>query len=318
VAVPDGVRWFDGDLRPIGRARLPASPAQLLFAADGASLYAGVSPTAGSTVLVRFGRNSGAAVVGERALFGAVRRLVATPDGKTLLLALGGGVGLGIAAAGTLDTERPLAGCDAQDVVLAAGGERAYVLCADDLIAEVDPALRLVVKNARLSPGSGRCGASAGALSVNGTVLFVACSASARLLYLDRVTLAPLDSVAVGAGAGRLALSADGRHGLLASRGAGTVEIVDLRARVVRHRLHLPEATDIAVAADGRAFVVGAERLWEVDVGAGRSVREVALDAPAAAVAVWPGPREPRMRWDYGTPSAEVTASASASRAETS
>ncbi|HWP37040.1 MAG TPA: hypothetical protein VNL18_05735, partial [Gemmatimonadales bacterium] len=287
-------------LRPAGSVRLPTPPLQLLFAADGASLYAAVSPAPGSTVLARFGRNSAAALLGKRALFGAVRRLVATPDGQTLLLALGDRVGLGIADAGTLDVERPLAGCDARDVVLTRGGERAYVLCADDLIAEVDPALRLVVKNVELSATSGRCGTAAGALSANQTVLFVACSASARLLYLDRVTLMPFDSVDIGAGAARLALSPDGRHAVVASPSGGIVEVVDVRARTVRHRLPLPEALDIAVSADGHAFVVGAERLWEVDVGAGLMAREVALGAPAAAVVVWPGPREPRMRWDHG------------------
>jgi DNA-binding beta-propeller fold protein YncE len=311
------VLLFDGELRPAGHVRLPAPAERLLFAPDGASLFAGISPTAGATVLARFGRGQGVALVSGRALFGAVRRIALAADGQTLLVALGSQIGLGIASTGTLAVERPLAGCDANDLVLTETGERVYVLCDEDHIAEVDPALRLVVRKALLSADSIPCRPRAGALSVNGTVLFVACAASGRLLYLDRVTLKPFDSVAVAPGTARLVLTPDGRRALLANPDAGALAVIDVRARTARRFVAIPGATDIAVAADGRAFVLGARRLVEVDAYEGRVYREIEVDEGARAVAAWPGPAEARMSWGYGAPDPGVSASASASRAGT-
>lgn len=315
VAVPRGVLVFDGSLQPAGRLLLPAPPERLAFAADGASLFAGVSPAPGSAVLARFGRGQGAALMGGRAAFGGLRRLVLTPDGGTLLLALGGKVGLGIASAGTLALERPLVGCDATDLVLAAGGERVYVLCGEGRVEEVDPELRLRVKSVKLPAGPAHCRPSAGALSANGTVLFVACAASGQLLYLDRVTLAPFDSVTIAPGAARVVMTPGGGLALLANPGAGALAVVDVRARVVRHIMPIPGAVDVAVAADGRAFVVGDRRLFEVDAEEGRVLRDRELEEAAAAVAVWPGLHDSRMRWDYGTPDPGISASVSASQA---
>ena len=306
VAGDTAVTVFDRDLRPVGRFPIPAGPRAMLFAPDGASLFVAVSPRPGSTLLIRVPRAGG--VLEGRTLEGDARRLRLTPDGSVLLAALGGAAaGLAFTRAQTLAGETLALPCDVRDVVLTASADRAYVVCGEGRVAEVDPILRLVVKTAELPAADAPCAPAGSGLSANGTVLFVACAGSGWLLYLDRVTLDALDSVAVPRGATRFVIALGGRRALLTVPDDGSVVVADLPGRRIRGRTPVAGASDIGVSADGRrAFVVTATALLELDAAEGRVLRSIPLPQGASRVSVWPGPDEPRMRWDNG-----ISASAS-------
>lgn len=303
VGTSDAVVFLDGRLHQVARAPLPIEPQQLAFAPDGASLFIGAAQGPGLSLLARLPREGGA--LGGTSVEGDVRRLAFTRDGRTLLLATSRGpTGLMVASTATLAVTRIAIACDANDLVATASGERAYLICADGKVVEVDPALQLVVQVADLGGREPRCEPAAAALSANGTVLFVACAASGALLYLDRVTLAPFDSLTIPSGARHLAVS--GRHALLTIPGVeGQLVIVDVRARSVQQVVSLPGALNVAVTAAGRrALVTAPPRIIEVDVDTGQVLQDTTHAGITGSLALWPGPWEPRIRWDYCCPGA--------------
>jgi DNA-binding beta-propeller fold protein YncE len=283
-----------------------------LFAPDGASLFVAVPAPPGRTRLARLPREGGPPT--EVVIEGEASTLRPTPNGATLLAAVSGpGAGLAFASTQSLRVELLEIPCDARDVVLTAPADRAYVLCAEGRVAEVDLDLRLVIKTADLPGGNTGCKPVGADLSANGTVLLVACSASGWLYYLDRLTLAPLDSAQIPVGTSGLVAALGGTRVLLAVPPEGSVVVLDIRGRAIRGRIPVEGIADIAVTADGRrAFVAGASRLLELDAAEGRVLRSVPLGHRPTAVAVWPGPREPRLRWDETA----VNASASAAPGE--
>lgn len=302
VAGSEAVTLLDGELRPVGRLSPPAAATAILFAPDGASLFLATSSQPGATLLARPPRTGG--VLGGGTLEGDTRRLRLTPDGTLLLAALGGAqAGLALVGAQGLRVQHTAVPCDARDVVLSASADRAYVICAEGRVAEVDPDLRLVVKTVDLPVEHSRCGPAGAGISANGTVLFVACAASGVLQYLDRLTLAPFDSVRIPVGATRLVTALGGRRALLVLPNEGSVLVVDIPGRTVRGRVPAAAVSDLAVAADGRrVFALASTRVIVFDAADGRVLRTVPLAEEASLIAVWPGPQEPRMRWDAGAP----------------
>jgi hypothetical protein len=191
-------------------------------------------------------------------------------------------------------------------VVLSPSADRGYLLCREGTVVETDLHLHIVARSASLPGGIG-CDPAGGGLSRNGSALLVACAASGIVWYLDRATLAPFDSVPVPTGATRLVMAPGHRRGLLVVPGMGIVA-VDFPARAARQVLSAPEITDVAVAADGRnAFAITPTHVIAFDVTEAGTGRARPLPQPAAVVAVWPGPSEPRVRWDHEELSASVS-----------
>lgn len=307
------VLFFDHRLRSAGSARLPLEPLTLESDGDGAALLVGGS-TGPQSGMIAWLRRSDRRVVVQRPTAGPVPALSLDREGgEALVLTAGPNASLSFRSAGQLVQTRSLAVCP-HPVALSftREGDRAYLTCRPGSVAEVDPRLELVVQTTLVGADSGRaCGAGRGALSGNGTLLFVPCSASGQILYLDRVTLRPWDSVYVGRGVGPLAVTQAGVAVALLP-GSSRIVLVDLRGKRRLASLSLtPSPVDVALSASGRlAFVLGADlggegALWELDLRSGAVLARVTIPGGGRAVRVWPGRREPRTRWVGLAPSLE-------------
>lgn len=298
VAHPNdrSITLLDGRLAAVATLSLPAPPVAMRFSPDGAGLYAALAIDTGGSVVALVPRASGAVRLSPP-LAGTAVDLGLARDSRTLYLALsgtGGGVSfLGLTA---LRERRRLAVCDTALALTATrDGERLYLLCGDDRIAEIDLGLEIVVRIQRFASA---CHAARLALSRTEGLLLVPCSATGRLLYLDRRTLAPLDSLTLEPGLHGIAVARGGRA-VVTVPAAGRVLVADLRARTVVHTLgtHRPPA-DVAVEAAGRsAYLLTDAALLVLDLEAGEVRRRAALATRGSGLAVWPGPREPRPAW---------------------
>lgn len=314
IAVAAGdqrILFFDGRLRVTGSARLPLEPLALESTGDGASVLVGGTTSAQSGMVAWLRRSDGVLVV-EQPTTGPVRALSLDRDGREALALTGGANGsLSIRSADRLSEDRSLPIC-AEPVALAftREGDRAYVTCRPGAVAEVDPKLEIVVQTTFVAADSGRaCGAGRGVLSSNGTLLYVPCAATGRVLYLDRVTLRPWDSVSVGAGVSALAVT-PGAIAVALLPDSGSVALVDLRRkRRVATIATSPNPVDVTLGADGRtAFVLAAGSagdgaLLQIDTQTGAITARTAVPAGGRAVYVWPGGREVRMHWVGSGPS---------------
>lgn len=289
-------------------------PAALESTGDGASILAAGSTDSQSGVLAWLRRADGRVMV---------RQPTATPvtvvsldrEGRVALaLTAGPAARLSFLSAGSLAPTRTLPLCHHPVAVsVPREGDRAYVTCYPGAVVEVDPRLEIVVQTTFVAADSGRaCGAGRGALSANGTLLFVPCTGSGQILYLDRVTLRPWDSVFVARGLGPLAVTPDG-VGVALLPDSDRVTLVDLRrkSRLVSVSF-ASNPTDVTLSADGRLAVLlaagrgGEGALAELDTRSGAMLARVTIPGGGQVVHVWPGLREPRMHWVGLGPSLEA------------
>lgn len=307
VASGDGdLRFFDGDLRPVVTWRLDARPMALESSGDGLAVLVGSEAGREPGTITWLRRRDGATVL-RRELAGPVRGLWLDRTGRSVVALVGGGSGgLRIHEGNRLTELRAVPICpEPVSLVFAPDGDRAYVTCRPGAMVEVDLGLGIVVRSAWLGADSGRaCGAGRGDRSANGTLLYIPCALTGRLLYLDRATLTPWDSVSVGAGVAVTAVT-PGAVAVTVFPEADRVALVNLRTKTPVAAVAVSHPLDVALSADGRlAFVVGAGRdgpggaLVKIDTRTGTDLGRVALPSGARAVYVWPGRREPRMSWE--------------------
>lgn len=275
--------------------RLPGAPLAACFAADGGSLYVALAIDSLETVVAQVPRAGGGGRF-SAPLAGRATDLTVARDSRTLYLALSGTEGgISLVDPAALRHRRHLTVCvTARALVQTGDGERLYLLCGDDRIAEIDPRLEIVIRVQRfVAP----CDAAHLALSRTDAVIFVPCRARGQVWYLDRRTLAPFDSLAVPTGVLGIAATPDRRRVLLTLPGEGRVLLADpTRQAIVAGVETPPNPTNLAVA--GRVAYVLAEATvlaldWETGAVRGRA----ALPGGGAGLAAWPGPREPRLVW---------------------
>lgn len=308
VASTDGdLSFLDGDLRPVATWRLDGRPTALESSGDGLGILvgsgAGGGRGGGSIAWLR--RTDGAAVL-RREFAGPIRGLWLDRTGRNVVALVGGEFGgLRILRADSLTEARAVSICpEPVSMVFAPDGDRAYVTCHPGAVVEVDLLLGIVVRSAWLGADSGRaCGAGRGDLSANGTLLYVPCAATGRLLYLDRATLRLWDSLAVGAGLAQVAVT-PGAVALALLPDSDRVVLVSLRTKMPLAEASITNPVDIALSAGGRlAFILGAGRgraaaaLLEINAEGGSELRRARLPPGARAVHVWPSRREPRIYW---------------------
>jgi hypothetical protein len=124
------------------------------------------------------------------------------------------------------------------------------------------------------------------------------------LLYLDRVTLAPFDSVDVGAGIVSVHLSRKIHKALVVFAALPGGALVDVRRRSVT-KIDLPgRVTDAALGGDGlRTYLLltdtanGSRSVAELDLETGQITLRVAAPEWASQIAKWPTDRTPVMWW---------------------
>lgn len=199
---------------------------------------------------------------------------------------------------------------------VARSGDRVWVACeADDLLVEIRPPDRRVVRGLRLTPGAERRipgdrlplaggGRSRGAepacrpadLVTDDDRVWVACPASDEVVEVDAGDLEVRRRYRVGAGPVALALVPDADLLLAANRDGGTLSVVDVDdgREVARLGTSRARPRGVAVSDDGRyAFVSNAAEssmrstVDVFDLRAMVRVAEVEVEHGAAGVAFW-------------------------------
>ena len=187
---------------------------------------------------------------------------------------------------------------------------RVFVVCEADTVTDIDTDLGIVTNSVQLShtppdsTGFPVCGAADGALSPNETLIYVLCSGSSELLYIDRVTLGTLARVPVSPATDLLALNPSGRKAVLAGRNRPSLEILDLSRREITQRIDI-EAPPADLAFGTRPDILyvvtrdpaGGGRLLSIDLA--RSAIDATVKTPALplSISVWPGRWIPLIAW---------------------
>ncbi len=302
---------YDEQLVPLDTVELDsareAATGDVLFTGDGVSLLS-VGTDAHGGGLRRSGRLA-RGILQTTHLSEAAHRIVPFSDGRRILVlgALSGGDAL-VGTARVIDVDSfgelslPITACSgaAVDAAVHRDGAKAFVVCEDDSISEIDAILNQVVRNTSLSLDRD-CGVAGAALSPSGSLLLVPCARSGWMLYIDRVSLTPLDSVQVGPGAHSVVVLPGTREAIVAfSREIVFVDLGSLRVR--RRAQFATEIHQVESGADGRSIAIlgtadGHARILLVDRASGALVREAAAPPRATSVAVWPGREFPVMIW---------------------
>jgi hypothetical protein len=311
---PERILFLDANLAPADTLDLDpgldgdAAVAQLLPAPSGTGLYLALVGAAGSSV-VEVGQRNGAQVSDIAAAPGKTGRLHVTPKGKNILLLVDGSV-LFVDPRGR-EPDRRVRVCDGQavGVTVMRAGDRAFVTCAADAVTELNLELRRILQSVQLgepsrTDGAGGCSPGIPALSLNETVLFVPCAKSGRLLYLDRVTLNPLDSVELGASVRSVHLSRKLNKAVVTFTSRPAVAIVQVRRRETVVLQTSGQLVDLALSGDGlRAYLLladtgdGTRSVASVDLASTEIVGRVTVPSWAAAITTWPTERTPVMWW---------------------
>jgi hypothetical protein len=323
VAVTSGadgtVVVFAGDLRTADTVPLsedgPGRRIGASLAYDGTTLFA-ASATAAAGAVERIRLADGAML--ERVDFYAGTPTLVHPlfDGRTVMVATVERSGLAVRS--TLhflgldlsSQTSPVPVCDTPVLGLATvrPNDRVYLLCDGDRLVEIDRRLRTLVRTVDLpapaAPDQSPCGASDVGIASTGSIVFVLCGESGRLLYLDRVTLEPLDSLDVGYAGILLARTPDGQYVVITRPGNKEVVVADVRRRTIVGRI--PTEYDplaVVAGADSRtAFIATGPpnapgRLLRIDLPSASVSADVPTVPMPVTVSAWPGEESPVMRW---------------------
>lgn len=299
VALPreNSLLIFDGELTRARHLALVASPQSVVFGGDGSSLLVSLALSPGEFALSYLPRE-GSTFVATARISEKLKVANLSRDGRTAYLLSGGQPGaLAILDLATLAQSAQIETCrDPVDLAVMRDQPRAFVLCTWDEIAEVDLKLGLLVRRERLETA---CGARGFFLSANETALVVFCAGTGRLQLLDRVRLVPFDSAMVESGEARL-VPVLGRRGAALIYGQGSrVVVVELPSGKPVATLPLPGVVYSAAASAGGRFIYLATdtQLLRIDARRRAIDRRVSLSTEPAAVAVWPGEWESKLRF---------------------
>ncbi len=288
---------YDGDLAAADTLPFLVPPGTLAFGADGASIAALLELHPGEFAFVLVPRTGGFSFV-SAPFADSLKQPTFSRDGRALyFLASGSRGGLSVVDLATLAELRRVEACaDPIEFRLMRDGRRAFLLCAPGEIAEIDLELGILLRKQALD---GSCAARGILLSSNETALLVWCTAAGKLMILDRVTLAPLDSVAADPGEAMLIPMRGGRIAGLIYAAPPRLVLIDLGGRASTGNLALEDAVlAAAVSAGGRfLYLATGARLLRFDVERRGIDRSIGLPGRPAAIALWPASWEPKMRW---------------------
>lgn len=294
-------------IRVNGMSSSQAHASAVQFGLDGATLYLALH-AGGDAAVLRVGRATGS-VLGRQSLpEDSLTGLWPLRDGHTLVAS--GTTTLRFLPADLSNTGRQITVCDEPITDVTAFGvrDRAYAVCGESTIVEIDRKLEIVVRSASFvsvdSVDGASCGTGGVATSPSGSIVYVLCRQTGRLLYIDRLTLTPFDSVDVGASGHDMVLVPGGRRAVVTRPSANELVVVDLRDREVASRVHLEAPWSAAVGADGHhAYVTtrtirGPGRLLRINLESSTVTGTTQALQGASGITVWPSTGSPRMRWN--------------------
>lgn len=286
---------LSGELAAADTLRLPGPPIAVRFAADGAGLYVALAIHPGETAVAQLPRTGGV-VLPSAPVAGTAVDLAVARDSRSLYLAVSGpNGGVSMMDPAALIERRRLEVCDtARALVTTGDGERLYLLCGDDRIAEIDPELEIVIRVQRLAAP---CDAARLALSRTEGVIFVPCRARGQVWYLDRRTLAPFDSLTVPPGVHGIAATPNRRRVLLTLPAEARVLVADPDRRAIVSSIETPPNPTDLIVSGGVAYVLAGATVLALDPETGVVGARAVLSGAGSGLAAWPGAREPRPVW---------------------
>ncbi len=322
IAVADGptksLLLFDADLTHADTIPFsyPDGPFErsmhVSFSNGGHALLMGLQRRDGGAVLFRLRRAdgqiidewpSGTAVPTHWTYLSRSRTIAAVGVGPTSGDSANGHVSLAVPDNNWAVRLVPVCSGTPRDIAPFNHGERIFVSCTfPGSIAEIDPARGRLVRTS--FQGLTDCGPELLSFSRSGGILFVYC-ATGRLLYLDRVTLQPIDSADVGVGVDQLLVLPRRAEALLTLPASNELVMMNLRDKAVRARVATalsPRRT--VLSGDGRTGYVltqsrsGQTRASLLKIDLGRA--QIISSAPAprdASIGVWPTADSPQMDW---------------------
>ena len=263
-----------------------ATPNQVQFGRDGWSLF--VLSAADPPSILRTRRPDGR-VLASFGLLDVAQLFVLDGKGRRAFVARGSILEIVQLADGTRSRTLTVCSRRAAALVPFEATSRMFVICTDDVVAEIDTRLQTVLRTTPIDDPHAPCDPAGASMSDNGALLFVSCAASKQILYLDRVTLVTLTRLTLGEPGGRLVVS--GGRGIALA--AEQLLLLDLRRRAVTAAVRLPAAgRDLAVTADGRLLILAADereaRLLVYDLTASTLVELVRFDSPMRSLTSWP------------------------------
>lgn len=304
---------LNGDLTPVDTLYVPSDEASgqivdIVFASDGSSLLANIQGEHTNSVL-RIRRTDGVAV-DQVTLPSRTERSgsIQIVDSRTILI-MGrstegdgrGGVVFFLSATSLSKYEQlPVCATAPLAIAIVKQVKRAYVRC-DTALAELDLPLRRLVRTVPLDLDAA-CGLGGLAPSRSGNIIYTTCAKSGQLLFLDRVTLRPLDSLGLPPGGTELGASARIPIALVRFPRLQQLEFVDLEKQRTTMRLtDFGKLSVFALSGEGLwAFVTTGDsgnRLLKVDLRTGQTTATNTLPGGTSSVAVWPGPNTPVLLW---------------------
>ncbi len=304
---------LNGDLTPTDTLYLSSDESSgqivdIAFASDGLSLLAGIQGEQASSVL-RLRRIDGVAVdqvtLPSRTERSGSMHIV---DPRTILMMGRSTEGDGregvvfFLSAASLSKYEKLSVCSTAPLAIAIVSQvkRAYVRC-DAGLAELDLLLRRLVRTVPLDLDAA-CGPGGLAPSRSGNIIYMTCAKSGQLLFLDRVTLRPLDSLRLVPGGTELAASAQLPRALVRFPLRQQLEFVDLEQQTTTMRLtDFGKFSVFALSGKGLwAFVTTGDsgnRLLKIDLRTDRTTATNTLPGGTSSIAVWPGRNSPVFLW---------------------
>lgn len=277
------------------------------FGLDGTALYLAMHSNETAAV-VRVARATGSVLEQLSVPDDSLTGLWLLRDGRTLVAA--GTTTLYFLPTDLSDTGGQIAICEETITGVTPFGVRgrAYAICGESTLVEIDSELQIAVRSAAVTPADSPdgviCGTGGVATSPTGSIVYLLCRRSGMLLYIDRLTLTTFDSVAVGAGGQEMALVPNGRRTVITRPGAGELVVVDLRKREVESRIAMESPWSVAVGMNGRhAYVTTHEdqshgRLLLVNLEDAAVTGYTPAPPGPLAITLWPSARSPKMRWN--------------------
>jgi len=296
---------FNSGLTHADTIEVSTPPTVLKFGSDGNSLYL-ASHVDDGTDLARVGRVTGTILQQQRFQGDSITGLWMLSDGRTIVASTP--KALRFIPADLSDVGKRIEICDDPVTAFtpADGPERAYAVCGEATLVEVDSRFEMAVRSAFVlvdSTGRERCGTAGVAASPSGSVVYVLCR-EGSLLYIDRLTLRPFGVAEVGGGARSLAVSPGGRTAVITRPDADELVVIGVRQREVRFRIHVRSAWAVAVGTDGQTAYVttherqGVSRLLRVDLEEAIVSADTETLMGPTGVTIWPDGKSPRMWWD--------------------
>ncbi len=297
---------FEGWLTGADTLEAGAPPTALKFGSDGNSLYLALHAGDGSE-LIRVGRVTGGVLQRRRFQGDSITGLWMLSNGRTIVGATPNA--LLFIPADLSHAGKRIDICD--DSVTAftpsGGQERAYAVCGEATLIEIDSKLEIAIRSASVPADTGGgepCGTAGVATSPSGSVIYVLCREAGKLVYIDRLTLQVFGVADVGADARDLAVSPGGKIAVITRPDADELVVLRVRRREILSRIHVKSAWSVVIGMDERtAYVTTYEgqhpsQLLRIDLDEAIVAARAATLPGSTEVTIWPDGKSPRMWWD--------------------